>query len=132
MERSDPGYITFGKFIRSLRETENIPLRVLAEILQISPAYLSEIERGTRCAPAMVTGLPTKLMEALGIEEDTRDPQYHRFRDLAGESRGYSYEEINRYLAAQPMLRQAIRMAEQVGKDEVFWCEVIMRMASEP
>lgn len=122
---------SYGKFIRSLRETKNIPLRVLAETLQISPAYLSEIERGTRCAPAMATGLPAMLMEALGIEEDARDPQYHRFRDLAGESRGYSYEEINRYLAAQPTLRQAIRMAEQVGKEDVFWRELIKRMASE-
>ena len=123
--------LSYGKFIRSIRETKNIPLRVLAETLQISPAYLSEIERGTRCAPAMSTSLSAKLMEALGIEEDARDPQYHRFCDLTGESRGYSYEEINRYLAAQPMLRQAIRMAEQVGKEGVFWREMIKQMESE-
>lgn len=117
--------LSYGKFIRSLRETKNIPLRVLAETLKISPAYLSEIERGTRCAPAMATGLPAKLMETLGIEEDARDPQYHRFRDLAGESRGNSYEEINHYLAIQPMLRRVIRLAEARGLEDDFWREVL-------
>ena len=117
--------MTFGSYIRALRETNNISLRALAETLQISAAYLSEIERGTRCAPGIATGLPEKIMEELRIEEDAGDTQYHRYCDLAGESRGYSYEEINRYLAIQPALRQAIRLAEQAGKDDAFWRDVI-------
>ena len=117
--------MTFGSYIRALRETNNISLRTLAETLQISAAYLSEIERGTRCAPAIATGLPKKMMEELGIKEDASDPLYHRYCDFAGESRGYSYEEINRYLATQPVLRQAIRLAEQAGKDDGFWRDVI-------
>ena len=117
--------VTFGSYIRALRETNNISLRTLAEALQISPAYLSEIERGTRCAPAIATSLPEKMMEELGIEEDAGDTQYHRYCDLAGESRGYSYEEINRYLALQPVLRQAIRLAEERGMGDEFWRDVI-------
>lgn len=117
--------MTFGSYIRALRETNNISLRALAETLQISAAYLSEIERGTRCAPGIATGLLEKIMEELRIEEDAGDTQYHRYCDLAGESRGYSYEEINRYLAIQPVLRQAIRLAEQAGKDDAFWRDVI-------
>ena len=117
--------VTFGSYIRALRETNNISLRTLAETLQISPAYLSEIERGTRCAPAIATSLPEKMMEELGIEEDAGDTQYHRYCDLAGESRGYSYEEINRYLALQPVLRQAIRLAEERGMGDEFWRDVI-------
>ena len=117
--------VTFGSYIRALRETNDISLRALAETLQISAAYLSEIERGTRCAPAIASGLPEKMMRELGLEEDAGDTQYHRYCDLAGESRGYSYEEINRYLAIQPVLRQAIRLAEQAGKDDAFWRDVI-------
>lgn len=67
-------------------------------------------------------------MEALGIEENVSDIQYHRFRDLAGESRGFSYEEINRYLAKQPVLRQAIRLAEERGLNDDFWREVITQI----
>ena len=117
--------VTFGSYIRALRETNNISLRALAETLQISAAYLSEIERDKRCAPAIATGLPKKMMEELGLEEDAEDTRYHRYCDLAGESRGYSYEEINQYLALQPVLRQAIRLAEQAGKDDAFWRDVI-------
>lgn len=122
---------TFGRWIRDLRKTNNISLRTLAETLQISAAYLSEIERDKRYAPAISTGLPKKIMKELGIEEDASDPLYHCYCDFAGESRGYSYEEINRYLATQPILRQAIRLAEQAGKDDAFWREVIRWMASE-
>ena len=117
--------VTFGSYIRALRETNNISLRALAETLQISAAYLSEIERDKRCAPAIATGLPKKMMEELGLEEDAGDTRYHRYCDLAGESRGYSYEEINRYLATQPVLRQAIRLAEERGLGDAFWRDVI-------
>ena len=117
--------VTFGSYIRALRETNNISLRALAETLQISAAYLSEIERDKRCAPAIATGLPKKMMEELGLEEDAGDTRYHRYCDLAGESRGSSYEEINRYLATQPVLRQAIRLAEERGLGDAFWRDVI-------
>ena len=125
MKQASQSPVTFGSYIRALRETNNISLRTLAETLQISPAYLSEIERDKRCAPAIATGLPKKMMEELGIKEDASDPLYHRYCDFAAESRGYSYEEINRHLAVQPVLRQAIRLAEQAGKDDEFWREVI-------
>jgi transcriptional regulator with XRE-family HTH domain len=130
MKQTSQPSVTFGRFIRALRETNNISLRALAETLQISAAYLSEIERGTRCAPAIATGLPKKMMEELGIKEDASDPLYHRYCDFAGESRGYSYEEINRYLATQPVLRQAIRLAELAGKDDAFWREVEGKIGS--
>ena len=125
MKQTSQPPVTFGSYIRALRETNNISLRTLAETLQISAAYLSEIERDKRCAPAIATGLPKKMMEELGIKEDVSDPQYHRYCDLAGESRGYSYEEINRYLALQPVLRQAIRLAEERGLGDAFWRDVI-------
>ena len=126
MKQTSQPPVTFGSYIRALRETNNISLRALAETLQISAAYLSEIERGTRCAPAIASGLPEKMMRELGLEEDAEDTRYHRYCDLAGESRGYSYEEINQYLALQPVLRQAIRLAELAGKDDAFWREVLM------
>lgn len=125
MERESTSSTSYGKFIRELRETNNIPLRGLAETLQISPAYMSEIERGTRCAPAIATDIPRRLMEALGVAENAGDPQYHHYCDLAGESRGFSYEEINRYLAKQPVLRQIIRLADKRGLDDAFWREVL-------
>ena len=130
MKQTSQPPVTFGSYIRALRETNNISLRTLAETLQISAAYLSEIERGTRCAPAIATGLPEKMMEELGIKEDASDPLYHRYCDFAGESRGYSYEEINRYLATQPALRQAIRLAEEHGLGDTFWREVEGKIGS--
>ena len=130
MKQASQPPVTFGSYIRALRETNNISLRALAETLQISAAYLSEIERDKRCAPAIATGLPEKMMRELGLEEDAGDTRYHRYCDLAGASRGYSYEEINRYLATQPALRQAIRLAEQAGKDDAFWREVEGKIGS--
>lgn len=35
----------FGKFVRNKREEKKINLRKLAEILEIAPAYMSDMEK---------------------------------------------------------------------------------------
>jgi transcriptional regulator with XRE-family HTH domain len=116
---------TFGKYIRNLREVQNIPLRTLAESIQISPAYLSEIERDKRCAPSIESGILEKLQEELEISADARNDDCNTFFDLAGDSRSYSYEDLNRYLKEQPLARKALRLAAQVGLDDSFWAKVM-------
>ena len=41
----------FGKFVREKREEKKINLRKLAEILEIAPAYMSDIEKSRRYPP---------------------------------------------------------------------------------
>lgn len=38
----------FGKFVRNKREEKKINLRKLAEILEIAPAYMSDMEKSKK------------------------------------------------------------------------------------
>lgn len=42
--------ISFGEYIRKLRESRNLPLREVAEVLKIDVSTLSKIERNERSA----------------------------------------------------------------------------------
>ena len=41
----------FGQFVRNKREEKKINLRKLAEILDIAPAYMSDMEKARRYPP---------------------------------------------------------------------------------
>ncbi len=109
---------SFGQFIRQRREELGKTVRGFAAELDITPAYLSDIEKGNRYAPKNYLD---KLKEVLKISKD--DEQ--EFEDLASVSRGSSFEDINCYLGKTRMARVALRRARdsQISDDE--WEEFI-------
>ena len=58
----------FGKFVRNKREEKKINLRKLAEILEIAPAYMSDMEKARRYPPDKEK--LAKIAEALELTED--------------------------------------------------------------
>lgn len=66
-----PPSSAFGRYLRSERKAERYSQAELAKLLGISPAYLSEIERGTRPPlaaerwPALIKALPRVTMAEL-------------------------------------------------------------------
>src|SRR5437588_10797891 len=58
----------FGETIREMREAQDLGLRVAAERLGISPAYLSRIERGKERPPK--PELVKKIARVLGGDAD--------------------------------------------------------------
>src|SRR4051794_30542224 len=58
----------FGEVVREMREAQGQGLRVVAERLGISPAYLSRIERGKERPPK--PGLVKKIAKLLGGDPD--------------------------------------------------------------
>ena len=56
---------SFGEFLRALRESRNLTLRQVEELVRVSNAYLSQIERGERGIPNLK--ILKKLAEAYGV-----------------------------------------------------------------
>ena len=84
----DMGTQTFGSFMRRKREEKGISLRALAKDLEVTPAYLCDIENGNRPAPkSRLTAICDKL--CLTREDKAL------FFDLAAETCGNQYEDIN-------------------------------------
>ena len=64
----------FGKFVRNKREEKKINLRKLAEILEIAPAYMSDMEKARRYPPDKEK--LAKIAEALELTEDEANTMY--------------------------------------------------------
>ena len=67
----------FGQFVRNKREEKKINLRKLAEILDIAPAYMSDMEKARRYPPDKEKLV--KIAEVLELtEEETNTMQLWR------------------------------------------------------
>jgi HTH-type transcriptional regulator, competence development regulator len=74
----------FGETLREMREAQDLGLRVAAELLGISPAYLSRIERGKERPPkpelikkmAMLLGGDADLLFRLAESTDPDIAEY--------------------------------------------------------
>ncbi len=93
----------FGFYLRARRSEIGITLREFAEKLHLSPAYISDIEKGNRYAPINYLD---QVAELLRVEQEERNYLF----DLAGCSHS-NWPDINEYLAENPNARKAIRLA---------------------
>lgn len=97
----------FGEYVKWRRMELNMSVRDLAAALGLTPAYISDIEKGNRMAPQNYL---EQMIEILQIDEN----EIEFFYDLAGCSHS-NWPEINEYLAKTPNARKAIRLARDNG-----------------
>ena len=114
---------TFGKFVRQRREELGKSVRTLAGELELTPAYISDIEKGNRSAPKTKFDELRKLLRV--SEEEEAD-----FLDLASATRGNQYEDINPYLGKKRLARVALRKARDCNISDEMWMEFINQMQS--
>ena len=105
-----PNRDKFGEYVKWRRAELNMSVRDLAKALDLTPAYISDIEKGNRMAPQNHL---EQMIEILQVEEN----EIEFFYDLAGCSHS-NWPEINEYLAKTPNARKAIRLARDNGLSE--------------
>lgn len=95
----------FGEFYKIHRIKRNISLKKAADILDISPSYLSSIESGSRHAPPFF--VQQKMADILELNENERFQLY----DLAAESKQPPTlaEDLNEYIYINPVIRDMLR-----------------------
>ena len=106
---------TFGKFVRFRREQLGMSVRCLASKLNMTAAYLSDIEKGNRYAPAKYLD---KLREFLQISDEDKG----KFEKLAAAAGGFLSDDI------QPLARIALRRAQIVNVPDEMWIAFIEKM----
>lgn len=112
--------ITFGGFIREKRLAAKINLRKLADILDISPAFLSDIENDHRYPPDK--DKIYKIADVLGLSKEDTDLLF----DLAaGNKKNSVSPDIADYIMTQEKSRVALRMARDIGAGEEEWEKII-------
>lgn len=109
---------TFGIFLRQRREELGLTLRELASKIQVTAAYLSDIEKGNRRAPINYIG---ELGVALGITGDER----LLFEDLANVTHKMACPDMEPYLRNKEIARVALRKARDRDISDEKWAEIL-------
>ena len=108
----------FGEFVRLKRRAKKLSIRVLAEMLGISPVYQSSIETGKRYAPSYE--ILQRMVSLFGLDED----EQAYFYDLASESASEKTVpmDIVTYINDNEHIRALIRAARdgKVSDDEIL------------
>ena len=111
--------LPFGEYVKQRREQLGKTMRGFAAEVEISPAYLCDIENGNRKAPERFL---EKFVYALAI---TDSDEINAFYDLAGVSKNGQHSDINTYIDALPSARMALRTAKDNNFTDDDWQELI-------
>lgn len=102
----------FGDFITSKRGAMGITLRGMAEKLEITPAYLSDIEKGRRNPPEKP--LLEKMATELRLNEREKDILF----DLAGSGRDEVPPDLPEYIKSTDIVKIALRKAKDIATED--------------
>lgn len=97
------GSMNFGDYISQKRKEKNFTIRELANRLEISFTYLSDVEKGR--SKAFKQEILKKIIEVLQLNKEESDI----LNDLAGESQGSVAPDIAEYLKNHPEAVVAFR-----------------------
>ena len=105
----------FGHFISKQRVMHNFSCKQLAKQVNISTAYLSQLERGIRINPD--PQLLLRIAKALGMSIDEATTLF----DLYAETTGNLPPDITEYLNGNSAVQRALRQAREVNATEEDW-----------
>ncbi len=106
--------VTFGDFIREKRIEKGLSLRKMAQIMEYSPTYWSDIENGRRNPPNFEK--LELICQQLQLNASERD----RLFDLAGDFVQGPPPDLTEYLL-EPSVRRALRTAKQHNVAAETW-----------
>ncbi len=122
----------FGKFVAEKRKEKDLSLRRMAELLDFSPAYWSDIEKGRRNPPNL--SKIEEIAKLLGLSQEETETMI----DIASEDRDEIPMDLPDYIKdsdlARIALRKARKMDEIEGKSdttEKAWKEFIKALDNE-
>ena len=107
----------FGVYLRARRHELGLSSRSFADELNLSAAYISDVEKGNRYAPLEHL---EQIVRVLQIEEG----EIEYFYDLAGCTHK-NWPDINEYLAKTPNARKAIRLARDRNVSEKDFLNIV-------
>lgn len=98
----------FGEFISEKRKSKKISLRKMADSLDLSPAYWSDIEKGRRNPPRIE--ILEKLSDLLGLSQG----EFDNMVDMASEARDEIPMDLPDYIKNNELAKVALRKASRM------------------
>ena len=112
-------YANFGEFISRKRVEKKITLRKMAEMLNVSAPFLTDVEKDRR-NPFDMDKL-TKLAEILGLSKEDNALML----DLAGKKRNAVAPDLPDYIIQRDYVSAALRTARDLDAGEEEWNQFV-------
>lgn len=112
-------YANFGEFISKKRVEKKITLRKMADMLGVSPAFLTDVEKDRRNPFDMEKLI--QLAEILGLTPDENS----QMLDLAGKKRNAVAPDLPEYIMERDYVSAALRTARDLDAGEEEWNQFV-------
>lgn len=112
-------HLPFGEYVKQRRESLKMTMRDFAEKVQISPAYLCDIEKGNRKPPVRYLEKIAEVLQIIDADE------LNAFYDSAGVSKNGQHSDINTYIDGLPSARMALRTARDKHYTDEDWSRLV-------
>ena len=112
-------YLNFGEFIAKKREERKLTLREMAKQLEISPPYLSDVEKDRRNSFDLEK--LDLLASILLLSEDDK----RIMLDLAGKKRNAVAPDLPDYIMERDYVSAALRTARDLDAGEEEWLKFV-------
>ncbi len=116
---------TFGEFISLKRKEKRITLKDMAEELEISTPYMSDVEKGRRYSFDL--DKLEKIAKILNMSEEEKN----EMMDLAGKQREEVAPDLPEYINSTPAVSVALRKARDLNLGEKEWYEFIEKLEND-
>ena len=108
-------YQNFGEFLQSKREEKQVTLRSMAEALDCSAPFLSDVEKDRRNPPDIDKLMKISEILALSVEEQ------NTMLNLAGRKRNTVPPDLAEYITERDFISNALRTARELDAGEEDW-----------
>ena len=117
--------MTFGEYLKQKRLDKEIPLRGFAKLVDISPVYLCDLEKGRKAAPSME--VMQKMVSKLALNKEESE----RFYDLAAleqTAKNPIPKDLNAFLKDNHVIVSALRTAKDLDATDEEWQDFIDKL----
>lgn len=117
--------MTFGEYLKQKRLDKEITLRGFAKLVDISPAYLCDLEKGRKAAPSME--VMQKMVSKLALNKEESE----RFYDLAAleqTAKNPIPKDLNAFLKDNRVIVSALRTAKDLDATDEEWQDFIDKL----
>lgn len=108
-------YQNFGEFLQSKREEKQVTLRSMADALDCSAPFLSDVEKDRRNPPDIDKLMKISEILALSVEEQ------NTMLNLAGRKRNTVPPDLAEYITERDFISNALRTARELDAGEEDW-----------
>lgn len=108
-------FTSFGEFVVAKRLAQGISLRKMAELMDVSAPFWSDVEKGRKNPPKL------EKLEQLARILHLTDEDNKLMLDLAGKERNAVAPDIPEYIKQNDYVAAALRTVRDLGASEEDW-----------